>query len=76
MSSVLLNFLSKYFFILKAAADGWRVSYVGGNKFEFYKNNNCTPPQNYQDHLSPNDFVKKYIRLVSKSQENYVIKNN
>ena len=33
LNNVLLNFLEKYFFILKAAADGWRVTYVGGNKF-------------------------------------------
>lgn len=33
---VLLKFLKKYLFILKAAADGWRVRYIGGNQFEFY----------------------------------------
>jgi hypothetical protein len=32
----LRGFLLKYFFILKAAADGWRVSYIGGNRFEFH----------------------------------------
>jgi hypothetical protein len=32
----LRNFLLKYFFILKAAADGWRISYRGGNRFEFF----------------------------------------
>lgn len=33
----ILNFLTKYLFILKAAADGWRVKYIGGNQYEFYK---------------------------------------
>jgi hypothetical protein len=32
---VLLTFLNKYFFILKAASEGWRVTYNGGNEFEF-----------------------------------------
>ena len=35
LSDVVLNFLNKYWFILKAAADGWRVTYIGGNRFEF-----------------------------------------
>lgn len=34
--NMLLNFLMKYFFILQAASIGWRVCYIGGNKFEFY----------------------------------------
>jgi hypothetical protein len=35
--NLLLNFLMKYFFILQAASCGWRVCYIGGNQFEFYK---------------------------------------
>ena len=48
----LLKLLTKYLFIMKAAADGWRVSYIGGNKFEF---NNCL----CQD-TSPIKFINKY----------------
>lgn len=32
---VLYSFMRKYFFILKAASEGWRVSYNGGNEFKF-----------------------------------------
>jgi hypothetical protein len=56
--NIIVNFLSKYLFILKAAADGWRVIYTGGNKFEFYKNN-----YSKQDDIPPNDFVKRYLHI-------------
>lgn len=37
----LKKFLKKYFFILKAAAEGWVVSYIGNNIFIFqYRLNN------------------------------------
>lgn len=32
---VILNFIYKFFCILKAASDGWIVKYIGGNRFEF-----------------------------------------
>lgn len=32
----LINFLVKYLFIMSAASDGWRICYIGGNRFEFY----------------------------------------
>lgn len=32
---LLISFLRKFFFILKAASDGWCVRYIGGNKFQF-----------------------------------------
>lgn len=35
MIPALIPFLSKYLFILKAASEGWRVSYIGGNQYEF-----------------------------------------
>jgi hypothetical protein len=39
---IILNFIYKFFCILKAAADGWIVRYIGGNQFEFmyYKQKN------------------------------------
>lgn len=37
LTKVILSFLAKYFFVLKAASDGWRISYLGGDKFEFCK---------------------------------------
>jgi hypothetical protein len=35
--NILINFLTKYLFILNAASDGWSICYIGGNRFEFYK---------------------------------------
>lgn len=32
---LIMNFLEKFFFVLKAASDGWSVRYHGGNKFQF-----------------------------------------
>lgn len=42
ISKLILKFLTKYFFILKAASNGWRVKYIGGNKYEFYKSKKNT----------------------------------
>ena len=36
---LILNFIYKFLFILRAASDGNSVKYIGGNKFEF--NTNC-----------------------------------
>lgn len=33
--NIILTFLYKYFFILKAASDGWCITYIGGNQFKF-----------------------------------------
>lgn len=49
----ILSFLSKYFFILKAASEGWRICYIGGNQFEFYKKACLQIP-------SKTDFLKRY----------------
>lgn len=35
--AIVLKFIYKLLCILKAAADGWIVTYIGGNKFEFTK---------------------------------------
>jgi|688.fasta_scaffold1539790_2 hypothetical protein len=35
--NILVNFLTKYLFILNAASDGWSICYIGGNRFEFTK---------------------------------------
>lgn len=40
IKSLILNFIYKFFFILRAAADGTIVSYIGGNKFEFKSESN------------------------------------
>lgn len=49
---IILNFLYKFFCILKAASDGWIVKYIGGNQFEFktYKKTNI------------NQFLEKYTK--------------
>lgn len=53
-----VSFLYKYFFILKAAAEGWRITYIGGNQFQFYK----TPVQpRFNKHPKTSlDFIKRY----------------
>lgn len=38
VSNLVVKFLYKFFFILKAASEGWRVTYCGGNHFAFYQN--------------------------------------
>jgi hypothetical protein len=60
IKNIILTFLYKYFFILKAASDGWCISYVGGNRFKF--DNHIT----YDDV----DFKNKY---KSKVIEQYII---
>lgn len=40
LKKTILAFLCKYFFILKAAADGWNIIYIGGNQFTFFENIN------------------------------------
>lgn len=32
---IILDFVYKFFYILKAASDGWIIHYIGGNEFEF-----------------------------------------
>jgi hypothetical protein len=34
MNTLLVNFLQKFFFILHVAAKGWKIRYLGGNKFK------------------------------------------
>ena len=47
---IILNFIYKFFCILKAAADGWIVRYIGGNQFEFIS---------YR-HMNIKEFFAKY----------------
>jgi hypothetical protein len=35
--SILIKFIYKFFFILKAASDGWIVKHIDKNKYDFYK---------------------------------------
>jgi hypothetical protein len=32
---IILNFVYKFLCILKAASDGWIITYIGSNQFEF-----------------------------------------
>lgn len=59
MKSDILKFICKFFFILKAASEGWIVNYIGGDKFEFYKNKNKKLVNN-----TLNEFIKNYICLI------------
>jgi len=53
--NVILNFILKYMFIMNAASDGWRISYIGGNRFEFC-NNICN-----ESKIS-NGFINQYLK--------------
>jgi hypothetical protein len=61
--NLLLNFLTKYLFILNAASDGWRVCYIGGNKFEFSNNIN--------EKVNSDMFISKYTRAYLKNDSLY-----
>lgn len=37
MNNILVNFLQKFFFILYVAAKGWKIRYLGANKFKMTK---------------------------------------
>ncbi len=50
----IIRFLYKYMFILKAASDGWRIKYIGGDSFKFYNK------RTYNTVQSIEDFVYKY----------------
>ena len=58
-TEILHKFIQKLFFILKAASDGWIVSYIGGDEFEFSKHINLN-----QTTLTY-DFVEKYTCPLS-----------
>lgn len=54
---LLILFLEKFFFIMKAAADGWRIQYIGANQFRFYV------PRCFRENrevLCADTFLKKY----------------
>lgn len=53
--NVILNFILKYMFIMNAASDGWRVTYIGGNRFEFYNNIS-------NDSKITNGFINEYFK--------------
>uniref|UniRef100_A0A6C0DZR6 Uncharacterized protein n=1 Tax=viral metagenome TaxID=1070528 RepID=A0A6C0DZR6_9ZZZZ len=62
----ILAFLNKLFFILKASANGWIVSYIGGNRYEFKQNLHSSNSYNV---LSPDLFLQKFKHSVF-SKEN------
>lgn len=63
-------FLTKYFFVLKAASEGWSVCYKGGDQFKFSKHTKDlkvtenTKGTGHKKHteplLDPRGFVTKY----------------
>lgn len=53
-SSLILNFIYKYFCILKAASEGCIIKYIGGNKFEFISDKK----------LNINQLLKKYTQTL------------
>lgn len=62
LRDLLFNFIKKYIFILKAAADGWRIRYIGGNQFEFYSSDHYTiASKKFPDSMT---FLNKYTTLI------------
>lgn len=57
--NILLNFLLKYLFIMNAASDGWRICYIGANRFEFYNN---IKQQGNVEVSKPKQFIDKYMK--------------
>lgn len=56
----IIRFLYKYMFILKAASDGWRIKYIGGDSFKFYNKRTANTVQSIED------FIYKYTtRLIN-----------
>jgi hypothetical protein len=54
-------FLTKYFFVLKAASEGWSVSYKGGDQFKFSKHTgDIKYTGGTETLLDPLGFVTKY----------------
>lgn len=45
----IIRFLYKYMFILKAASDGWRIKYIGGDSFKFYNKRTHNNVQSVED---------------------------
>lgn len=60
-NDMILSFLNKFFFILKAASEGWRIAYIGGNKFKFYNSISKSISTNTHQSL---DFIKKYYNSL------------
>lgn len=60
-NDILVSFLNKFFFILKAASEGWRIAYLGGNKFKFYSTISRATKLKTLHSL---DFVKKYYNSI------------
>lgn len=54
--NILINFLTKYLFILNAASDGWSICYIGGNRFEFKK---VVIHNEYNEYDDCKQFIKK-----------------
>lgn len=55
----IVRFLYKYMFILKAASDGWRVKYIGGDSFKFI--NKCKEWNKSKSGIDTiEDFIYKY----------------
>lgn len=57
IKNLILDFLYKFFFILKAASDGIIITYIGGNKFEFK-----SPPS--LTNFNSNSFISKYSKNI------------
>lgn len=57
LRKMILTFLYKYFFILKAAAEGWKICYDGGDKFSFsghIKSDRFKNVENFIENYKPN----------------------
>lgn len=60
IDKLILDFLTKYLFILKAASYGWRVKYIGGDNYKFYKSHRHSLCKSKKSFLSCNDFLSQF----------------
>jgi hypothetical protein len=59
----LCTFIGKYMFVLKAAADGWRIKYIGADQFEFITTR-FAPTDSFGDVKSFVDYYNNSLKLT------------
>lgn len=67
----ILNFIYKFLFILKAASNGYIVTYIGGNQFEFNKPHEDTLDENVLD-----ENALDFITECNESLPEFLLKKN
>jgi hypothetical protein len=63
-NNLILNFIYKFLFIIKAISDGYIVKYIGGNKFDFIKLTTTKINKNQIKQLDENEFIKSCSSFI------------